>query len=76
MMNKTSNNFTREDENSKSNDDFDSSLNRNPLSQAMMTKMTGFNRSAYNKSNFDYEEIEQEEDGSGKDQSNLLAEGV
>ena len=32
QMNKTSNNFTREDENSKSNDDFDSSLNRNPLS--------------------------------------------
>ena len=74
-MNKTSNNFTREDENSKSNDDFDSSLNRNPLSQAMMTKMTGFNRSAYNKSNFDYDEIEQEDDQSGKDQANLLAEG-
>lgn len=32
QMNKTSNDFTREDENSKSNDDFDSSLNRNPLS--------------------------------------------
>ena len=56
-MNKTSNNFTNTDNQDESNDDdFDSSLNRNPLSQAMVTKMTGFNRSAYNKSNFDYEE--------------------
>lgn len=51
-MNKTSNNFTGTEENSKSNDDFDSSLNRNPLSHAYMTKMTGFNKSAYNKSHF------------------------
>lgn len=39
----------------------------------MMTKMTGFDKSAYNQSNFEYEEIVQEDDNS-KNQMNL--EGV
>lgn len=39
----------------------------------MMTKMTGFDKSAYNQSNFEYEEIVQEDDSS-KNQMNL--EGV
>ena len=72
-MNKTSNNFTRTDEHSQSNDDFDSSLNRNPLSQAMMTKMTAFNKSAYNQSHFDDDRTQQGEDRTAAD---LRAEGV
>ena len=39
----------------------------------MMTKMTGFDKSAYNQSNFEYEEIVQEDDNS-KNHMNL--EGV
>ena len=39
----------------------------------MMTKMTGVDKSAYNQSNFEYEEIVQEDDNS-KNQMNL--EGV
>ena len=33
----------------------------------MMTKMTGFDKSAYNQSNFEYEEIVQEDDNSRLD---------
>lgn len=33
----------------------------------MVTKMTGFNKSAYNKSNFDYEEVIQEQEAENTD---------
>lgn len=69
-MRKTCNDFG--EENSKS-DDFDSSLNRNPLSQAMMTRMTGFNKSAYNKSHFGDDNTQQGED---KTAAELVAEDV